>query len=147
MTIMTYLKRTFTVFYVVLSLIFFGCSKNENNVDLSGELASNLAGPNWRISGLIVNTEDETPAFSEYLFHFEPTGTVVAMHQNDSSAINGQWQATGAEGLITLSLRFNQNPLLAPISHDWQMVLNTTQKIGLIREGGINNNSLTLERP
>jgi hypothetical protein len=147
MTILIYLKRSFTILSVMLSLIFFACSKNENNVDLSGELASNLSGPNWRISELVVNAEDETTVFSEYLFHFEPSGTVVAVHQNDSSAINGQWQATGAGGLITLSLRLSQNPLFAPISHDWQMILNTTQKIGLVRNDGISTNSLTLERP
>lgn len=133
-----------------LFLLFFvaiGCGEDpdpDRNTKVD-EVQDIVTAGRWRISYFLDSDNDETDNFKEYIFQFQPMGTLVAT--NGPASLSGSWAVTDHSDSsddvdtyedIDFDISFASTPALSDLSEDWEIIGVTEIKIELRHISGGN---------
>ena len=125
---------------LVFALVFFtSCSKNAGNPSAQSPASDSITGlltnGSWTISSLIQKKEDNTAAFSGYVFRFVSNGKLVAT--KNGADIQGSWSYSpavtyyGSSSKDAITVNMGTDNPFRRLTKTWNLVSITSTAIKL----------------
>lgn len=157
------MKKEIKYYVLIATMIFMAActsddNENGNPNDLSGQIneIENMAGSgSWVVASFIDSGVDETNDFNDYVFTFNPEGTIVA--SNGANQVEGTWSITGDDSDssdddsmddssddIDFNIFFSAPNDFSELTEDWEIISITANRMELRHISGGDGSTDTL---
>jgi hypothetical protein len=130
------------IYLLILFTLGCGDDPNPDKNPKVEEVENIVLNGKWQIAYFFDTDKEETDKYTNYIFQFLPSGSVVA---NDGPAsVSGAWSITDQSNGnsdsedIDFNISFTTAPLLDELSEDWEIISTSNTKIELRHISGGN---------
>lgn len=142
------LTTTLTALTFLFVFVFASCKKDNSTAPtptiVTGSIEPSLTTGTWRVGTFIDNGTDKTNNFTDFKLEFNKNGVVTA--KNGTKTFTGSWWSDNQGGRLKLNLDFVNDGGFEDLTHDWNVLQQSSTQIQMSNINGDAADFLTLNK-